>query len=442
MIALGLSEARQTEDITPRKDSPMQRRVFLGSLAAAGLGAPRAARAAERSQPIRLGLIGCGWYGMVVTEAAFKAGGVEVAAACDVDSERLAKASQKIATLQPVAPRGFKHWQELLQVDGLDAVVIATPPHWHALPFIEACRRGLDIYCEKPLAYDVREGRAMVEAAKQSGRVVQVGFQRRQSQAIRGAGRYLAEGHAGRIVSVAAQIHYPAQLADPKPVDPPPGLDWELWCGPAPKLPYSAQVGHFNWRLEKAYGNGHLVDWGIHWIDAIRMVMELDVPRSIVCSGGIYGLRGRITTPDVLNAHFEFERCPVTWSHRIFGQSEYAPETNIGMCFYGEKETVFLDDSRYVVIPNAKGAERRVVEAKSDAQLAHVAEFLRAVRTRGSVSCPPAEAYRSTATVQLAMVALEAGGRLDWDAATEQAVGNPRAEPLLRREYRKPWVHP
>jgi hypothetical protein len=144
----------------------------------------------------------------------------------------------------------------------------------------------------------------------------------------------------------------------------------------------------------------------------------------------------------VLTSHFEFERCPVVWSHRIFGQSEYTPEANIGMFFYGEKETVFLNDSRYVVIPNAKGAERRVVEAKNDAQAAHVAEFLAAVRTRGTVSCPPVDAYRSTATVQLAMVALDAGGRLDWDDAAEQVPNNPRAAALLRREYRKPWVHP
>ena len=130
------------------------------------------------------------------------------------------------------------------------------------------------------------------------------------------------------------------------------------------------------------------------------------------------------------------------WSHRIYGQAEYTPETTIGMFFYGEKETVFLDDAHYVVIPRAKGAERRVVEAKNDAQGAHVAEWLEAVRTRGSVSCPPEDAYRSTAAVQLAMIALESGGRVDWDADTEQVAGNPAAAALLKRDYRGPWVHP
>ena len=225
-------------------------------------------------------------------------------------------------------------------------MIIATPPHWHALPFIEACRRGLDVYCEKPLAYDVREGRAMVDAAKASGRVIQVGFQRRHSAAIRQAARYVADGSAGRIVSVAAQIHYPAELKDPKPVPPPASLDWDLWCGPAPKLPYSEQVGHFHWRTEEAYGNGHLVDWGIHWIDSIRVVLGLGMPKTIQSAGGLYGLPGRITTPDVLTAHFEFEPCPVVWSHRIYGQAEVRARDEHRHVFFGEKETVFLDDSQ------------------------------------------------------------------------------------------------
>ena len=417
----------------------MERRAFLGTLAA-GAALGRGATAA--AEPIRLGLIGCGWYGMVVTEAAFKAGGVEVIAVCDVDNAHLLKAADQIRGWQGSSPRAFKDWRELLGVPGLQGVIIATPPHWHALPFIEACRRGLDIYCEKPLAYDVREGRAMVDAAKASGRVVQIGFQRRHSAAIRQARQYIAEGHAGRIVTVAAQIHYPAQLADPTPQEPPATLDWDLWCGPAPKLPYSPQVGHFNWRSEEAYGNGHLVDWGIHWIDAIRNVLGLGMPRFIQSTGGLYRLKGRITTPDALTAHFEFDEVPVTWTHRIFGSAEYTPETTNGMFFYGERETVFLTDERYVVIPATKGQERRTVDAKNDQQTEHVAEWLEAVRTRGKVSCPPEEAFGSTATVQLAMIALKAGGRVDWDASAEQVHDNPKAAALLKRDYRGPWVHP
>ena len=185
---------------------------------------------------------------------------------------------------------------------GLDGVIIATPPHWHALPFIAACQKGLAIYCEKPLAYDIREGRAMANAAKKAGNLVAIGFQRRTSDAFQQVREYVRAGNAGRIVQADVQIHYTAALLDNKPQDPPAGLDWELWCGPAPKLPYSPQVGHKSWRLEEAYGNGHLVDWGIHLMDATRMMLDLGTPTSVEAAGGIYEYKGRITTPDTLTA--------------------------------------------------------------------------------------------------------------------------------------------
>ena len=173
----------------------MERRAFLGTLAAGAVAVGRTARAEEPKEqdPARRSSAAAG-TGSWSTDAAFKAGGVEVIAVCDVDNEHLLKTAEQIRGWQGGSPRAFKDWRELLDVPGLQGVVIATPPHWHALPFIEACRRGLDIYCEKPLAYDVREGRAMVDAAKASGRVVQVGFQRRHSAAIRQARQYIAEG--------------------------------------------------------------------------------------------------------------------------------------------------------------------------------------------------------------------------------------------------------
>jgi len=184
------------------------------------------------------------------------------------------------------------------------------------------------------------------------------------------------------------------------------------------------------------------VDWGIHWIDAIRMALGLGMPRAVTAAGGLYALKGRITTPDVLQVCFEFEECPVTWNHRIFPTAEFTPETNIGMSFFGEKESVFLNDRRYVVAPVEKGAERRTVEPKGNAQVAHVKDWLDAVRTRGKVSCPPEDAFLSTATVQLAMIALETGGRVEWDAGTGGVAGNPEAAALLKRDYRGPWTHP
>jgi predicted dehydrogenase len=379
---------------------------------------------------------------MVDVQAAFKVGGVELVAICDVDSQHLEESSSKIESIQGRRPLTFKHHDDLLRVEELDAVIIATPPHWHALQFMAALRRGLDIYCEKPLAYDVREGAAMVAAARDSDRVVQIGFQRRQSPAIHEVRQYLGDGKAGRIVQVEAQINYQAGLRDTNPQSPPAALDWDLWCGPAPKLPYSPQVGHFAWRLEKEYGHGHLVDWGIHLIDGVRFITGAGMPTVIRAAGGNLYFKDQITTPDSLTAHWEFPDWTLTWRHRIWGAEEYAPEVNNGIFFYCEKETVFVTDDRWIAIPRGKGKERQVHEAKADLGVLHMAEFLDAVRTRTRPGCTTEEAFRSTTVVQLAAIAYETDTTVRWDPGTLMVHDNRAAAHLLRRDYRAPWQHP
>ncbi len=425
--------------------SEMNRRQFVrGAVVAAGsVGvSPRGVWAQEPGRTLKLGLIGCGWYGLVNVEAAFKVGGVEVVAVCDVDTEHLREAADKIEKRQGTRPQAFKRYEELLAVAGLDAVIIATPPQWHALQLIAAVGNKLDVYCEKPLAYDIRECQAMAAAVKASGRIVQVGFQRRQSPAFQAVRSYLQEGKAGRIVCAEATINYTAGCKDPAPQTPPASLDWDLWCGPAPLIPYSEQVGHKNWRLEQTTGHGHLVDWGIHLIDAARMILGAGEPVGVSASGGLYGLSGKITTPDVLTAHFEFPSCPLTWRHRIWGAEEYTPEVSNGLTFFGERETVFVTDDRWVVIPKGKGAERQVNQAKADAGKLHMAEFLEAVRTRRQPGCLIEEGARSTVAVKLAMIAYETGSKVVWDPVAQRTVGNAAAEAMLKRAYRGPWRHP
>jgi predicted dehydrogenase len=416
----------------------VRRTAIIGALSSF----PAVLRGQAPARAIKLGLIGCGWYGWVDVEAAFKVGGVEVVALCDVDSEHLRETADKLEKRQGSRPQTFKRYDELLGVPGLEAVIIATPPHWHALQLIAAVGRNLDVYCEKPLAYDICECRAMAEAAKASGRVVQIGFQRRQSPAFQAVRTYLQEGKAGRIVCAEAVINFTAGVKDPAPQPPPASLDWDLWCGPAPLIPYSPQVGHKNWRLERTTGHGHLVDWGIHLIDAARVILGETLPQRVTACGGIYALKGAITTPDVLTAHFDFATCPLTWRHRLWGAEEYTPEVSNGLFFFGEKETVFVTDDRWVVIPKGKGAERQVNKVSADAGKLHMAEFLEAVRTRGKPGCTIDEGLRSTAAVKLAMIAYETRAQVVWDAASEQIVGNASANALLKRAYRSPWSHP
>ncbi len=290
----------------------MDRRSFIGktTLGTAGIISALHYPAFAQEQKLKIGLIGCGWYGMVISNAALKVGGAEIVAVCDVDSDHLKTSADELEKLQGIRPKEYKDYKDLLEQKDLQAIFIGTQPHWHALQFIAACEKGYDIYCEKPLSYDVEEGKAMVKAAEKAGNIVQIGFQRRQSQAFKKAKSLIEEGKIGKVHQIGAQIHYNPTLADTTIQEPPASLDWEAWCGPAPKLPYRPNIGHKSWRLEKEYGNGHLVDWGIHHIDIIRTIMGFDMPASFETTGGLNVLAGKITTPDTLNATLNFAGLP------------------------------------------------------------------------------------------------------------------------------------
>jgi predicted dehydrogenase len=418
------------------------RRNFLGTAAAGTIGISGVAAFAQGDKKIRIGVIGVGWYGMVDAKAALKAGGAEIVAICDVDSEHLDKSAEELSKLQGSRPRGYKLHREMLDAGNMDAVIIGTPPQWHALQLMDCLNKGYDVYCEKPLAYDIREGRAMVDAVKATDRIVLVGFQRRQSQTFKQVKEAIDAGRIGDVIQADVQIHYNAGTQDPTPVAPPASLDWDLWCGPAPKIPYSAQVGHKSWRLEKTTGHGHLVDWGIHNIDATRLVLGLGMPSRVTADGGIYRYKNIITTPDTLAVHFEFDRCPVIWRHRIWGATEYANETSNGIFFYGTKGTLFASDREWTVIPPGKDAILETVKVNNDMGTDHMKDFLECVRNRKQPSCTMESGYQTTTTVQLGMIAYESASTVQWDAKTEQIVNNPAASALLKREYRKPWVHP
>jgi predicted dehydrogenase len=194
--------------------------------------------------------------------------------------------------------------------------------------------------------------------------------------------------------------------------------------------------------LEKTSGHGHLVDWGIHNIDATRMMLDLGMPRQITAAGGTYQYDGIITTPDTLTVHFEFERLPVVWRHRLWGATEWDPSVNNGIFLYGEEATIFASDRQWVVIPKKSPSNREEHDAKTDLGTLQMENFLAAVRGQAELACPAEVGYQSTATVQLGMIAYESNSVVQWDAENEQIVENPAATALLKREYRSPYVHP
>ena len=398
-----------------------------------------------QDKKIKIGLIGSGWYGMVITKAALKVGGVEVVAICDVDSDHLKTSADELEKLQGSRPKEYKNYQDFLDQKGLEAVFIGTPPHWHALQFIAACEKGLDIYCEKPLAYDVKEGIAMLQAAESAGNIVQIGFQRRQSEAFKKAKALIEEGKAGKIHQIGAQIHYNPNLSDHTVQAPPASLDWEAWCGPAPKLDYRPSIGHKAWRLEKEYGNGHLVDWGIHHIDIIRHIMGFGMPKSFDTSGGLMVHQGKITTPDTLHATMEFDGCPVVWQHRLWGSGDLNTSFNNGVFFYGDKATIFASDQRLVLMPAGRNQQQEEMTIRTEGmQEKHVGSFLNAVRSKDKslLTCPIEDAFQSTATVQLAMASYYTGSNVHWDHTNKKVTGNKKASKLLARPYRSGYKRP
>ena len=425
----------------------MKRRKFLEmtSVGSAALASSFYIPRVIDDRKIKTGLIGSGWYGMVDLKAALKVGGVEVIAICDVDTDHLNTSADELEKLQGSKPKTFTNYNDLLDMKGLEALFIGTIPHWHALQFIAACEKGLDIYCEKPLAYDIREGLAMVNAANKAGNIVQVGFQRREAESFRKAKELIESGRIGEVHQISAQIHYNPTLQDTKIQQPPATLDWEEWCGPAPKLDYRPNIGHLAWRLEKEYGNGHLVDWGIHHIDIIRKIMDEGMPDEICAAGGIAVLKDKITTPDNLTARFRFKKAPVLWQHRLWGNGDVTREFNNGIFLYGDKGTLFAEDSRVVIFPAGKDSKREDLSIPTPMmQEKHVERFLTAVKNkdRGLITCTPEDAFMSTATVQLAMISYNTGNPVKWDYQSKQIIGNPEASALLERAYRGKYIHP
>jgi predicted dehydrogenase len=313
------------------------------------------------------------------------------------------------------------------------------------LQFIAACKKGLHIYCEKPLAYDIAEGLAMVKAAREAGNIVQIGFQRHQALSYQKAAELIKEGKIGDIHQVVAQIHYNPGPQDTKIQEPPASLDWEEWCGPAPKLDYRPSIGHKSWRLEKEYGNGHLVDWGIHHIDIIRKMMGEGMPNDIYATGGILALKGQITSPDTLNVKFGFRKAPVFWQHRLWGNGDVTREFNNGIFFYGDKGTIFVEDSKVIVFPTGRNAVREDIPVPAPLmQENHVENFIKALRNKDKsiISCTPEDAFRSTATVQLAMISLYTQSVVRWDDEKKEVIDNPEASSMLSRKYRDNYKHP
>jgi predicted dehydrogenase len=335
----------------------MNRRDFLKA-GAAGLTLPMIgayAAAAADAKPLRVGLIGTGWYGKCDLLRLIQVAPVEVVSLCDVDKKMLAEAGEIVASRQKSkkTPRLYTDYREMLKEKDLDVVEVATPDHWHALAGIAAMEAGADVYLQKPISIDVAEGQAILAKARKLNRVVQVGTQRRSTpHLIEARDRVIKEGLLGNIGLVEIYCYYHMRARQNPPDEKPPEhLDYEMWSGPAPKRPYNRMVHPRSWRAFMEYSNGIIGDMCIHMLDTVRWMLELGAPTSVSSSGGILVQKNsKANISDTQTATFDFPGLPVVWTHRTWGHAP-DPKYPWGMTFYGDKGMLKASVNSYDFFP-------------------------------------------------------------------------------------------
>ncbi|MBI1790678.1 MAG: Gfo/Idh/MocA family oxidoreductase [Acidobacteria bacterium] len=429
------------------------RRNFLQATGAALTTQIFTGRVKGANDRIAVAFIGMGRMGMGNLGSAMRQSEVEVVAVCDVYQPHLEKAvaaSSRGAQGEPEArkpAKGIKDFRQILSDKSIDAVCVATPDHWHPYMTVEACKAGKDVYVEKPICVVVEEGRTMVQAARKYNRVVQVGTQQRSGLHFQKACDLVKNGYIGTVTFIRTWNYGNGSkegIGNPPDGQPPTDLDWDLWLGPAPAREFNANrfgvdpkaFSHFRWFWD--YAGGMMTDWGIHVLDIARMGMAEADPIAITSLGGKYVITDNRDTPDTLQVTYEFPGFLATYENRMFnGNSMF--NQGYGTVFHGTKGTLFVDRSKFVVIPE-KGSGIEPMEEKSSNNhgLAHWQNFIACIKSRERPASDIEIGHRSTTTALLGNVALRSRLRIDWDPKTE-TTAQTAARPLLRREYRKPW---
>ncbi len=443
------------------------RRRFLaaaGTAAAGAVAAPAlASSSASANERIRVAVIGLGGRGRVSHCGALielaKEENVEIAALCDCDENRTAQAAAEVERRTGKRPATFFDERKLLDDNTIDAVSLATPNHWHALETLWACQAGKDVYVEKPASHNIFEGRKMVEAARKYGRIVQHGTQCRSSPKIREGIEKLHQGVIGRVY-LARGVAFKRRAGGRNQIgDPPPGMHWDLWLGPAPLAPYN-KLAIYRWRFLKEYGNGEIGDQGVHQLDVIRWGLKLDThPSHVQSMGGnlVHDDDEDTPTNQVFACQYAGRRLLVTFETRNWYTNSEAGmgiqypfvdhQNVVGVIFLGTEGYMIIPDysSYYVFLgPDRKPGPSASVPGNPMMDTDHFRNWLRAVRSRNpaDLTAEIEEGHYSSALCHLANIAYRTGRTLTFDPKRERFVNDPEADKLLTRPYRPPYVVP
>lgn len=434
--------------------------VAATSTTAAVLSSGRALGASER---VRLGFIGVGNRGCQLLKGFLAHDDAQVVALCDAyepylhgDYSRLDPRFEglggRIAKMPeiPGDVARVKDFRAVLDRKDIDAVVIATPDHWHAIQMIAACRAGKDVYVEKPLSITISEGRAMVNAAREHDRIVQVGTHRRSSRMYAKLAEAVHTGALGKVTVARAAFTSnmaPNGIGHAPESAPPKGLDWDLWLGPRPDRPFQATIMPYKFRWWHLYSS-QVANWGVHYFDLIRWMTGELAPSSVSAHGGRFALDDDRTIPDTTEVIFEHASGMLTTFSVLEANGQPLLARGAEIELRGTIGTAYSNIRGYEIVPERGGAfqdpkPRRKpenVKAKDgdlDRQAAR--DFLDNVKGRRRPAADVEEGHRSTTFAHLANIALATRQRLEWDAKAERFLNSDEANALLHYEYRKPW---
>jgi predicted dehydrogenase len=436
----------------------MNRRRFLKNSMAAGLalGAAPYVIAQQPGRKFRTALIGSGWWGKNVLKAAMASERCQVTALCDVSTSILEVAGDQVNDLSGEKPKLFGDHRELLEKAKPEVVIIATPDHWHALQTIDAVKAGAHVYVEKPTGHTVNESRAMLKAAQESGRLVQVGLHRRVGPHHVNGMKFLKSGAVGEVGMVRLFVAGGGGRERPNAnSEAPEGMNWNQWCGPAPLRPFNSKIHPGGWRNFLDYANGTLGDWGVHWLDHVLWWNEGKYPKRIFCTGGrpvagaaVCNDKEQTTdAPDHQSAIYEFEDFTCTWEHRHFAENN-TEKHRIGAYFYGTKGVLHIGWRDGWTFYPTNNRDKIVHE---DSQLEEPdghnikllwADFMDAIDRKRTPAAGIEIGHRASVLPLLGMVSWKLGRSIQWDGVKEQVVDDAKATELLSRTYRAPWQYP
>jgi predicted dehydrogenase len=433
-----------------------------------------ATRVLGANDRVNIALVGCGGRGRYVAGLMRQAPNVAYTAVADVYK---ANGEQAREWAGPDA-KFFSDFRRVLEMKEVDAVHIATPDHWHAAISVLACKAGKDVYVEKPTSLVIREGRVMVDAARRYNRIVQVGTQHRSAPHFQKIAQIIQRGDIGQVKFVkvwnyANHTLYP--MPRPANAEVPDGLDWDMYLGPSPKVPFNPKRFLGSYRYFWDYSGGYITDFGNHRLDTMQQIMNVSAPKTVSASGGLYVMQDGRETPDFMTVTYEYDGFIATYEgsnlnghgmggrtpgHRYYNARGESDQPN-GIAFYGTEATIYAERIGWEMFPEPDtppmsgrraGAAppparkrapsvKRVWENNEEPTKLHTFNFVECVRSRKTPAADIEVGHRGTSVALLGNIALRTGKKLHWDAKKEEFTGGVVADAsaMLSRSYRKPW---